>query len=148
MQRVGGASRFWTMLAVAYLVAQAVLTVAWWMLLRASPDARSAFELAPERDVLDAFLVADLAVFVVGSLVSALAIKRGWPGATAIVWFTAGGVVSATVLLIALVVGAGSAASGVAPMIAASLATVAVAALATPTAVPGARPTETAALPR
>ena len=148
MQRGGDDSRFRTNLAAGYLVAQAVLTVVWWTLLRTSSDARSAFELAPEPAVLDAFLVADLAVFVVGSLASAVAIHRGWPSRTAFVWFTAGGVVSATVFLLALVVDAGSSAAGVAPMLAASIATVGVAVLVTPTAADGPPPVGTAAMPR
>lgn len=119
-------------IVIGYLVAQAVLTVAWWLLLRASTGARSSFELSPQSAVLDAFLVADLAVFVAGSLASALAIHRRWISRTAIVWFTAGGIVSATTFLVALVLAAGSAATGIAPMVAASVATVAVAAVAAP----------------
>ena len=148
MHRVGdGGSRFRTTVAVGYLVAQAVLTVAWWTLLRVSTEARSAFELSSERAVLDAFLLADLAVFVVGSLTSAVAIHRNWTSAPAIVWFTAGGVVVATVFLIALVVDADSAATGVAPMVAASVATVVVAVLATPGPSRDAGPAATAAVP-
>lgn len=143
----GGVARFRTSLAVGYLVAQAALTVAWWILLRTSTGGRTAFELAPEAAVLDAFLVADLAVFVVGSLASAVAIHRGSSGAPAIVWFTAGGVVSATAFLVALVVHAGSAATGVAPMVAASVATVATACVVTPGSSPTTRPVETAAVP-
>ncbi len=147
MQRVGGGAGRYRTIAVAYLVLQAALTVAWWTLLRTSADGRSAFELAAERAVLDAFLLADLAVFVVGSLASAVAIRRGWSSAHALVWFTAGGVVSATAFLVALVVEAGSTATGVAPMVAASVATVAVAALATPLSAPTAA-VDTAVVPR
>jgi hypothetical protein len=61
----------WHRWAAAYLLAQAVLGGVWWILLATSPTVRSWFELLPHRrSALDSFLLADLAVFVGGSVIA------------------------------------------------------------------------------
>jgi hypothetical protein len=118
----------WRSPAAAYLAVQAALGVIWWGLLAASPTVRSWFELLPHRhDALDAFLLADLAVFIGGSAASALTIWTGSRWAVTVTSFTAGGLVYATLYLVAWVVFEGSAAAGVAPMVVASAVTGAIA---------------------
>lgn len=85
---------------VGYLAAQAVLGLIWWLLLSTSPAVRGWFELMADRpEVMDAFVFADVLVVVVGSGLSAwgLAADKRW--ATAVLWFTAGGIVYPTLYL-------------------------------------------------
>ena len=118
----------WRSLATAYLAAQAALGVIWWGLLAASPTVRSWFELLPHRHgALDSFLLADLAVFIGGSAASALAVWTVSRWAVTATSFTAGGLVYATLCLLAWVAFEGSAAAGVAPMVVASVVTGAIA---------------------
>lgn len=115
-------------LAVAYLAAQAVLGAVWWLSMRASPTVRSWFELdTVRRSTLDAFLLADLLVFIGGSASSAVAIARAWRCAPFLVAFTAGAVVYATLYLVSWVVQEGSGIAGVAPMALASAITTGIA---------------------
>jgi len=94
-----------------YLAIQAVLGVVWWITLAVSPWVRGRFELMPSQHaVVDAFVLADLAVVVVGSAVGAWAIERESDWAVPAVWFTTGGIVYPTLFLVAWVslVGTGS----------------------------------------
>jgi hypothetical protein len=115
-------------LAVGYLAAQAVLGVVWWCLLVFSPDVRSAFELAGDRhQALDAFLVADAAIFIGGSALGAWSLHRGARWATPVLFFTAGGTAYATLYLAEWVALRGDGALGLAPMIVAAAVTAAIA---------------------
>lgn len=118
-------------LAVVYLSAQAALAALWWVLLLTVPAVRAPFEVADDDPaVLDAFLTADIIVFIGGSAAAAIAVHRGAPAAAALCWFLAGGVASATALLMALAVSLGAGVVGIVPMTAASIITVAIAATA------------------
>lgn len=87
--------------AVGYLAAQAVLGIAWWIALTTSTTVRGWFELMPgEPQVMDAFVFADVIVVVVGSGLGAWAVARQRRSATAILWFTAGGIVYPTLYLL------------------------------------------------
>jgi hypothetical protein len=88
----------------AFLVAQAVVGLAWWTALVVSPTARSWFELWPERpEMLDSLLLADLLVIVAGSLVGAWGIERETRWAVPVVAFVAGGLLYVTLYLMAWV---------------------------------------------
>jgi len=85
---------------VGYLAAQAVLGVAWWALLAASPTVRGWFELMPGHpEVMDAWVFADIGVVVVGSAVAAVGLHLGRVWATAVLWFTAGAIVYPSIFL-------------------------------------------------
>jgi hypothetical protein len=114
--------------AAAYLAAQAVLGLTWWALLSTSPPVRSWFELAAEqRRGLDAFVLADLAIFVGGSAASAVLVWRSSSAAPLVVAFTAGGTAYATLYLLAWVLGGGTGGAGLVPMVLATAATTAIA---------------------
>lgn len=111
-------------MAVGYLALQAALTIGWWLALAASTGVRDAFELDDARpEVLDAFLVGDLVVFVGGSALAALALVRRWPWARTAVAVTAGGAAYATLYLVGWVAAGGDGWIGIAPMAAATLTT-------------------------
>ena len=115
-------------LATAYLAVQALLTGAWWLSLATSATVRERFELDPaDGAVLDAFLLPDLLVLVVGSVAGATAIARGSSWAPRVVAFTAGGCAYATLFLVLWVAGGGDGWVGIVPM---ALATVVTAAIA------------------
>ena len=85
---------------VGYLAAQAVLGVLWWLALTLSPTVRRWFELFPgEHEVMDAFVFADVLVVVVGSGFAAWGLAAGKRWTTAVLWFTAGGIVYPTLYL-------------------------------------------------
>lgn len=85
---------------VGYLVAQAVLGLAWWLALSSSPTVRGWFELMADRpEVMDAFVFADVLVVVVGSGFGAFGLATGRRWTTAVLWFTAGGIVYPTLYL-------------------------------------------------
>ena len=134
-------------LAVVYLSAQAALAALWWALLLMSPAVRAPFEMADDAAVLDAFLAADIIVFIGGSAAAAIALHRRARSAPALCWFLAGGVVSATALLVALAVSLGSGGIGIVPMAAASILTVAIAATTTTPSSSDAEPIEHRAEP-
>jgi hypothetical protein len=114
--------------ASAYLVAQGVLGALWWVALFTVPAVRSRFELMADRPSgLDAYLLADLALFVGGSVAAAAAIWRRSPWATVVASFTAGAVAYATLHLLGWVVLEGTAAIGLVPMAAALVASTAIA---------------------
>lgn len=86
---------------VGYLAAQAVLGVAWWVLLSASPTVRAWFELMPGNpEVMDAWVFADIGVVVVGSGFAAFGLATGRRWTTAVLWFTAGAIVYPTIYLL------------------------------------------------
>jgi len=68
-------------LAVVYLVVQGVAIIGWWALLLLRPETRQDFTApgAPDATLL-AFIVGDLTIYAVGSLVAAygLAYRRSW----------------------------------------------------------------------
>jgi hypothetical protein len=85
--------------ATAYLAAQAVLGVLWWVALTTSTTVRGWFELMPgEAQVMDAFAFADVIV-VVGSALGAWGLATGRRWTPAVLWFTAGAIVYPTVYL-------------------------------------------------
>ena len=111
-------------LGAAYLVVQAALAVAWWAALATSDTVRERFELDPSRpEVLDTFLVADLVVFVAGSLVASWALAGAWRSAPTLVAVVAGGAAYATLYLVGWVALGGDGATGIAPMVAATTVT-------------------------
>lgn len=114
--------------AAGYLALQAIAAVAWWLSLFTMPEVRRHFELSPERPAaLDAFLVADMVIFVGGSGLSSWLLWRRSPRARTVVAFTAGGVAYATLYLVAWVAFERTAAVGLVPMVVALVATTAIA---------------------
>jgi hypothetical protein len=110
--------------AAGYLVVQAAAVSGWWLALATSAGARRRFELAAShRDVLTAFLVADLTVVVAGSVVAAAAVwnRRPWSGVA--LGAVAGGLWYATLYLISWLALTGRGGLGLPPMLAASVAT-------------------------
>ncbi len=86
--------------ALTYLSAQTVLGLLWWLSLATSPAVRGWFELDPgSPEVMDAFVFADVIVVVVGSGLSAWGLATGRRWTTALLWFTAGGIVYPTLYL-------------------------------------------------
>ena len=118
-------------LVVGYLGLQAAAVVVWWAALVLSPRVREWFEMdGGRRDVLTAFAAGDAVILGAGSVLAAVGLRRRarWAGtATAGV---AGGSAYATLLLGAWVALGGRGAIGLAPMVAATAASVAGAALA------------------
>jgi hypothetical protein len=89
----------------AYLVVQAVVGLAFWVGLAASPAIRELFELVPElRSVTTAWLLADLVVGVVGSAAGAWALWTDARWALPVIAFTTGGIVYPTIMLASWVV--------------------------------------------
>ncbi|MGZ4695569.1 MAG: hypothetical protein ACXWA3_18255 [Acidimicrobiales bacterium] len=84
-----------------YLGLQAVLGCVQWLTFALSPTVRGWFELMPEKHaVVDAFVVADIGVVVLGSALSAWGIWTGKRWAVPIVMLTTGGIVYATLYLV------------------------------------------------
>ena len=110
--------------AAAFLAAQATFGAIWWLALLTVPAARTWFELiADRRGALDALVIADVALVVVGSAAAAVAVGRGSPSAPLVTAFTAGAVAYATLTLLGWVLIEGSPAFGLLPMAIASVAT-------------------------
>jgi hypothetical protein len=84
-------------LVPAYLLAQAGLIAAWWLVLWLSPTARAPFVVDgwPESTLL-AFWLPDVVVLVVGSAAAALGLRAGRAWARPLVWLVAGAVLYAT----------------------------------------------------
>jgi len=83
-----------------YFLVQAITGAAFWILLWLRTEDRGGFEmLLSERAVINSFLLADLVLGIVGSLVAAAGIlaRRRWAPAAAM--FVAGGIVYATVYI-------------------------------------------------
>jgi hypothetical protein len=104
-----------------YFVIQAVVGVAFWIVLETVPSARSLIDIAPDRHVvMDAWIFAD-GIIVLTSLASAWAIERQTSWVVPITAFTAGCVVYPTIFLVGWVsftkVGAGSLLTMVPPSI-------------------------------
>ena len=115
-------------LEVGYLSGQALVCVAWWLALATLPGVRARFELAPgSPQTLNAFVAADLAVFVMGSALGAwgMAHRAGW--APMVVAGTAGGAAYATLYLASWVSHGGAGLLGVVPMVGATVVTSAIA---------------------
>jgi hypothetical protein len=105
-------------LFAGYLVVQALAGVVWWSALALSPTLRSWFELSPGRpEAVDAFLVADVLVVVLGSLVAARGVAGGARWAGAAVAFTTGGLAYATLYLVGWVALTGTGAALLALMV-------------------------------
>ena len=86
---------------VWYFVAQAAVGIGLWVVLASSDRVRSWFELMPaHHEVMNAFVFADVAVVVVGSLLSAWALRSQASWAVPSVAFTAGGIVYPTLYLV------------------------------------------------
>ena len=84
-----------------YFGLQAVFGCAQWSIFFLSPTVRGWFELMPTKHaVVDAFVVADLGVVILGSALSAWAVWTGKRWSVPVVMFTAGGIVYATLYLI------------------------------------------------
>ena len=84
-----------------YFGLQAVLGCAQWSIFFLSPTVRGWFELMPTKHaVVDAFVVADLGVVILGSALSAWAVWTGKRWSVPVVMFTAGGIVYATLYLV------------------------------------------------
>lgn len=114
--------------AVIYLVAQAAAVFGWWVALLTSPTVRGWFELdTGRRDVLSAFVVADLVVLLAGSTVAAAGLLRSARWASRAVAGVAGGSAYATLWLAGWVALGGRGAVGLVPMLVATAATTALA---------------------
>lgn len=104
----------------AYLLAQAVVGVLFWVTLAASATAREWLELVSDKpEVTDAFVFAD-AVVVAGSALGAWAVRNRRSWAVPVVAFTAGGLVYPTLFLACWVAIAGTGAMTLAVMVAPS----------------------------
>jgi hypothetical protein len=83
------------------MAAQALVGIAFWVMLVTSPTARSWFELMPEHHaLLSSMVFGDLLVIVLGSALSAWGIASGARWAVPVVAFTAGGVIYPTLYLV------------------------------------------------
>ena len=92
-----------------YLAVQAVMGVVLWVTWATSGTVRGWFELMPERHiVMDAFVLADLGLAVVGSALAAWGIASEKTWAVPVVAFTAGTVVYPTLYLVDWVAATGS----------------------------------------
>lgn len=83
-----------------YLLIQAVLGFFLWVLLTGDGEVREGFELVPGMpEVTDAFVLADLAIVAIGSLLSGLALRTDARWALAAIALTTGGVLYPTLYL-------------------------------------------------
>jgi hypothetical protein len=90
-------------LAVAYLSLQGVAGAAWWIALAFHPPTRACFKPPEAADwSILAFWLADLSLFVGGSLLAGLLLAIRSPAAGAALWFTAGAVSYATLYCLGL----------------------------------------------
>ena len=86
--------------AVGYLAGQAVLGVAWWVLMLASDGSRRLFFDDEGWEVARTIMTADLLLFAGGAATTALLLRRQRPSARPIGWATVGGTTYATILAI------------------------------------------------
>lgn len=101
-----------------YFALQAVAGTGFWIVLALSPTVREVMEMWPaEHAVTDSFLLADIALGIVGSAVVATGLWRGarWAGPWSL--FVAGGLVYATLYLVAWVGATGEGAGLLALMV-------------------------------
>ena len=111
-------------MGAAYLIGQALAVVVWWLGLVLSERVRGWFELDDGRHrVLSAFVLGDVVVLAVGSIVAALALLRQARSASQWVAGVAGGCTYSTLYLAAWVALGGDGAIGLVPMVAATVAT-------------------------
>ena len=106
-------------LAAVYLALQGIAVPGWWVGLALWPAFRGIFELG-ERDVLQAFLVPDVA-FALASLTAAGAIAAGHRTAVALAGITVGAVGYSTVMTVGVVVDRGQGAVGAVAMVVATV---------------------------
>lgn len=91
-------------LYAGYFVLQALVGIALWVAYAASPTVRTWFGLVPAHAAVSgAFVLPDLALIVVGSLLGARAVATGTRSAVPITAFTAGAVLYPTLYLLAWV---------------------------------------------
>jgi hypothetical protein len=101
-----------------YFLIQAITGAAFWILLWLRTEERGGFEmLGAERAVTNSFLLADLVLGIVGSLVAAGGILAGRRWAPAVAMFVAGGIVYATVYILFWVGATGQAPAMLAVMV-------------------------------
>lgn len=87
-------------LAVGYLAGQAVMGVAWWLLMLASDAFRRLFFDDEGWEITRTIMTADLLLYAGGAAVTALLLHRRSPLARPIGWITVGGTTYATILAI------------------------------------------------
>ena len=101
-----------------YFLVQAITGAAFWLLLWLRTDDRGGFEmLGAERAVTNSFLLADLVLGIVGSLVVAIGVltARRWAAGAAL--FVTGGIVYATLYILFWVAATGDAPAMLAVMV-------------------------------
>jgi len=112
----------------SYLAVQGGLAAVWWLALLRLPAVRAPFELAADRPLrLDAFLLSDALLFVVGSALGAWGIARSARWARGAVIAVAGGAGYASLYLVAWVLQGGSGGVGLVAMVPATVVTALVA---------------------
>ena len=90
-------------MAGLYLIAQAGLTLGWWLLLVSVPESRALFKAADHPDgALLAFWLADLVAVAGGSALAGVLLLKGDRRATGALWFTCGALVYAALYCIAV----------------------------------------------
>ena len=101
-----------------YFLVQAVTGAAFWVLLWLRTEDRGGFEmLGAERAVTNSFLLADLVLGIVGSLVVAVGVLAGRRWAPGAALFVAGGIVYATLYILFWVAATGGAPAMLAVMV-------------------------------
>jgi hypothetical protein len=112
---------------VAYLIVQAILVTAWWLILGVLPDARDWFRPPGVPDfMLLAFWVADLVCIIVTSLLAAWLVHRRDPRRVVALSFASGALVYGTLYCATLTWLTGQAWLGVILMIPATVVTLAI----------------------
>jgi protein-S-isoprenylcysteine O-methyltransferase Ste14 len=100
-----------------YCLGQAILTIVWWCGLWMSPSARGHFWPADwPADSLDAFILGDSIVVVLGGVVAAALASIKHPGLRPILWLIVGGLVYATSLCCAVAMATGKGVMGATAM--------------------------------
>lgn len=114
-------------ITVAYLIAQAILVTAWWLVLALLPEARDWFRPTGAPDsMLLAFWLADLVCIVLASLLAAWLVHRRDRRRVAMLSFTSGALLYGTLYCATLTWFTGEAWLGVILMIPATTATLAI----------------------
>jgi hypothetical protein len=114
-------------ITVAYLIAQAILVTAWWLVLALLPEARDWFRPTDAPDsMLLAFWLSDLVCIVLASLVGAWLVHRHDPRRVAVLSFTSGALLYGTLYCATLTWLTGEAWLGAMLMIPATAATLAI----------------------
>lgn len=85
----------------AYFGAQAVVGVAFWLLVAEVAPVRKLFEMDPHQHaVTNSYLFADIFIGIIGSALAAVAVRRSSRSDVPLAMFTAGGMVYATLYLV------------------------------------------------